>query len=109
MRWGFDFAYDQYARTLLSQQQELEGFEEITNPKGTVFNPEANEEVEMGESKLTLEKYIAPLLCVNVHFYTGTSIAEFRNEIRRARLDKRDHAPYTVQNSQKGLSWLKSH
>ncbi|XP_068675831.1 centromere protein C-like isoform X3 [Montipora foliosa] len=27
--------------------QELEGFEEITNPKGTVFNPEANEEVEM--------------------------------------------------------------
>ena len=31
------------------QQEDLEGFQEITNPRGTVFNPETKEEVEMGE------------------------------------------------------------
>lgn len=30
-------------------QQDLEGFQEITNPKGMVLNAENNEEVEMGE------------------------------------------------------------
>ena len=30
-------------------QEGLEGFEEVTNPKGIVLNPETNEDVDMGE------------------------------------------------------------
>lgn len=30
-------------------QEGLEGFEEVTNPKGVVLNPETNEDVDMGE------------------------------------------------------------
>ena len=38
-----------YSLIFFLLQEGLEGFEEVTNPKGIVLNPETNEDVDMGE------------------------------------------------------------
>ena len=47
-------------------QEGLEGFEEVTNPKGIVLNPETNEDVDMGEWRTSHFGHltILPLLIV---------------------------------------------
>ena len=50
-------------------QEGLEGFEEVSNPKGIVLNPETNEDVDMGEWRTSHFGHLTILPLLTVLFF----------------------------------------